>query len=227
MFYSNEVSVDNLNTVPEIMAELVAQNIDRAFQVTEIMATDRQDLPSEKELTPFKETFTITVRGIEVQVISSLRYQRYTNGSVQLQQEVQVPMLNMVIQRKNAKKNLDGIRLYYADFKDNIEYKAIQSNHKARVLEAKREIIANLVLDTRKADVIDLVKAAEYRLHIQYDNTPEEDRLQFLVDNEFTGLDNLGFHSSRPDGYGHTCGTSTDIDFHSKNISLQSWSSDD
>ena len=227
MFYSNEVNLQNYNSIHDMIKAMEIANIDRAHQVTEIMATKREDLPEEKELSPFKETYVIKIHNINIEVVSSLRYQRYTNGSAKLIQEASVPMLGYVIQRKNAKKGLESITLNHNDLRDSEAYQNIKAIHKARVLRAQREIIANQVLEARASNVIDTNKSRAYGLQIDYEALDSANEFEFLEENGFTGLENLGIHESRPDGYGHTCGRSTHINFENKTIYVQGWSSDD
>jgi hypothetical protein len=227
MFYSNEINLQNLNTVPEMVQAMQSANIDRYFEVVELMATPRELIYTKKELQEFSETSFITIEGIEIEVISFLEYQRYSNGSAKLVQGVRVPMQNFVIRRANKKRNIESLRLTLNILRENDDYNRIVTAHKDRVKLAKLEIIAQQVLEARETNVIDAELFEEYALHVGYDNTPEEDKTQYLIDNNFTGLENLGVYNSRPDGYGHTCGTCTNIDFRSRTVTVIGFSSDD
>jgi len=227
MFFTNEINLQNLNTVPEMVSAMRVANIDRHFQVSELMATPAEVI-STQELAPFREVNTIVIEDIEVEVISSLRYQRYTNGTAVLQEELITPMNNLVIRRANKRRSVESLRLNIQMLLQNSDYVELQEAHRARVRTAKLEMIANQVLDARASNLIDLEKASEYALHIDYDNlnSPEAKR-DFLVANDFTGLDNLGVYNSRPDGYGHTTGTCSEIDFRNRSVRVIGFSSDD
>ena len=233
MFYSNEINLQNIKTVPFMVQAMLDAGIDRYFQVSELMATPRELVPAEQALENFKEEFTIQIEGIDVTVTSSLRYQSYINIGTkeivrsELLEAVTVPFNGLVIRRANKKRGVESLRLNQRMLNDNEDYKVIVKNHKERVLLAKLEAIANQVIDARNLKVIDERKAAEYSLHIDYDNTSKENKNQFLIDNNFSGLNNLDVYDSRPDGYGHTTGRCTQIDFDSKSISVIGFSSDD
>lgn len=228
MFYSNEINLNNLDTVSEMVEAMTQAETTQFFEVTELMAIYEDAKVPHIDMIGFKDVYSIVVDGVEVEVISSLKYTKYTNSNKFATTEgVKLPMNNLVIRRGNAKKGIKSLRLTRDLYSDLPEYKEIVAKHRAKVLLLRRENIANQLLEARKLGIIDLAKADEYRLHVEFGKLDLSEEYNFLLKNGFSGLENLGVSDTRPDGYGHTTGRATSIDFYNRKVTVIGFSSDD
>ena len=226
MFYTNEIDLQHIDNKEEMVTLMYNNNITSDFEVTEIMA-----IPNDKrhriELKEFKDTYTLEFEGIEVEFISSIKYIRYRNGATKLVETFKTPDQGYVIRRGNKAKNIESLRLDYGKIIAHEGYADIKAQHKKRVTLANLEAAALQILEARRLNIIDQELLKEYSLHVNFDNTPEEHKVEFLEAHNFRGLQNFDIYDERPDGYGHTTGRGAHIDFANRSIYLMNFSSDD
>ena len=227
MFYLNEVDLSGVTEVDEMVRLMKESGVTRVHQIAEVMASDNDKIPSVRKIDTFKDVYTIQVEGKDYKVISECNYVRSICIPCMLENKVTVLMQGFVIRRANKKRGIESLRLSKQLLEANADYMNIVKENKSRAERINLVNIAHQVLDLRELDVIDETKLREYSLNIAYDKTPKEDRFQFLKDNGFTGLENLGVYTSQDDGYGHTCGRCTNIDFRTRSVYVIGYSSDD
>ena len=232
MFYSNEVDLIDCKTVSEMVDKMIENNIDSSFQIVEFMSIPSNFILPKVKIENFSFNYTTNVhinrKSFPIEVKTRYYNQPYTNCKFVIKSDVTtIPEIGGTLQRKNIKKGLENIRLNHNHLKTSIAYDDIVKDHKKLVLLKTRESIAKQLLDIRKLNIINEKKRIALSLQLKYENILEKDKEKFLIENGFTGLENLNIYTNKDDGYGHKTGITTEIDFENKNIYTRGYSSDD
>ena len=236
MFYSKELVSQLYKTKEDLIKAIIDNDIDEAYQLTEFMAL-KDEYRSLKHVkidyykTRISKTFNFEKDNFKffADVTYGFDYVSvpYTGGRYE-KTIWSNPSIGSVVRRKNAKKGLESIRLYLSDIENHKDFPEFKKEFDELVKYTTAEKIADTLIYIRENDFIDELKLEEYSLRIMFEQLPsKEEKLQYLKDNNFEGVENYGIHKEYDDGYGHTCGTTYRIDFIDKSISLIGFSSDD
>ena len=136
----------------------------------------------------------------------------------------QIRVLNgdYVAIRANKKKGIPSTR-----FKDLLTEEMVEEIKAIRRKEVLKNC-AKAIVERRKyytEEIKEKLEAVERQ--ISYEKLPKEEQTQFLIDNGYVGIENLGVFEERPDGFGHTTGVATMINHENKTIGVVGFSSDD
>jgi hypothetical protein len=232
MYYSKEVDLIDCNTVEEMVAKMTENEITDYFQIVENMAIHRNHILPKVKCENFKleEEITIIKEGLPFKITVSCRYynQPYTSGNFKvIKNTTTTPGVGNVLRRKNKKKNIDSLYLTVQDLNMSAELRKLKVIFQETITHNLRTDIANQLMKSRSLGIIDDNRRAELSLELAYEKTDKSNQYEFLKSNGFNGLDNLGVYTSKPDGYGHTCGRATKIDFRNKIVFVTGYSSDD
>ena len=210
MFYSNEINLTSKTNKTDIINEMRNNNVYNEIVITEFMVNKKR---INKENTKVSKQYTVHKYGKDVTFTVSLNSSIKDNFSVRSGTAI----------RANKKKGIPSIK--YTDLVTEEIKDELLHLHKEKILNES----ADKLIEGRNAGYTPEQKRLlnKYNLTIEFEKLHNDDKKNWLIRNGFTGIENYDIYNSRPDGFGHTTGKCTMIDFDTKDITVIGFSSDD
>jgi len=174
-------------------------------------------------MTEDKRTVYVSFNGEEFPIEAFVMKDRYNRFFIQTN-----PALNRSIKRK-SKKYPEGIKLTRDMLNSSKSYQEFKKDFEEKKEALIRFQTARFLVELRNSGLINKKKLKSILLEDTYDRIKtKEEKKQFLINQGFSGVEeNFGVYEERPDGYGHTTGKATMIDFDEKKVYVAGFSSDD
>jgi len=133
-----------------------------------------------------------------------------------------------VLRRANSKKGLKTIRV--SDVLTKEKQEAILKNYQEKVNEIQKVLNATILDYVRKN--CDFSKFTyENGLgeldRVVFDSMDTNEKLEYLNRNNFKNIEKFGYRTEHNDGFGHSCGSVSQVSFENKEIFITGYSSDD